>query len=59
MSEAPTIRYTTSRAYRIHIDGKLIGFAWKQYGAWLNSQSTDVFPTLAAATKAMLETQED
>jgi hypothetical protein len=56
---APTLaEITISRAYRIHVDGKLIGFVWKQYGAWLNSRSTEIFAGRQIAIEAMLN-QED
>jgi hypothetical protein len=54
MSTPTMAEVTISRAYRIHVEGRLIGFVYKQYGAWLNSRSTEIFPGRQPAIEALL-----
>ena len=54
MSRAAVAGVTISRAYRIHTDGKLIGFVWKEpNGAWLNDRSTKRFFARREAIEAL------
>ena len=56
MSAATIAEITISRAYRIHVDGKLIGFVWKQYGdAWMHNRSPEIFPGRHPAIVALLK----
>ena len=44
MSRAAVEGVTISDAYRIHADGKLLGFVWKDWAhnnAWVNSRTSE------------------
>jgi hypothetical protein len=55
MPTATMAEITISRAYRIHVEGRLIGFVWRHYGdAWMHNRSTEVFPGRHPAVVALL-----
>jgi hypothetical protein len=45
---------TMSRAYRIHADGRLIGFVWREGGMWFNSRSSERFRGRHTAAVALV-----
>ena len=56
MSRAAVAGVTISHAYRIHAEGNLLGFVWKDWennNAWLHSRSPERFVTRREAIEAL------